>query len=238
MVSPILPKVGVSPFSAIGGHPIAHSGRWALVAFESIPLFGQRDRVLFPGVPRTVSVAYPSEVRMVADAIAGGRFLAVLPVMGSTTASVKLGLPPGLACLARLRRVHAMPSGGLIVELLGIARARILREVSVGRPYNCVQVEVVHVPYLEALPPAGWLRQAFECIRRLRGFPALVSDPYPPGLWVDLLCHLLPLPHEVKARLLNETCIHRRFLILSEYGSIWDEGALMGHYLPNLVRAN
>lgn len=45
-----------------------------------------------------------------------------------------------------------MPDGGLLLDLLGIARAHIRAEVPRGKPYCCVQIEVLGAPRLAETP--------------------------------------------------------------------------------------
>lgn len=144
---------------------------------------------------------------------------------------------PKMVCLARIRRAQAMPDGGLIVRLLGVARAEVRHGVPSHHSYQLAQVEVVHD---EESPPApsGWLAQAFQSIHGLRGRPPADLDPNPPGLWLDLLCHLLPLPRETKAELLEECSVRRRYEMLTATNPKWDPTTLVSRLLPPLAVSN
>lgn len=165
---------------------------------------------------------------MVFDAVLERKFLGVQPV------ATALDEPAGVVCLARIRRVHCLPDGGLLLDLLGIARAAIRAQVPRGKPYCCVQIEILGGPSEEYAPPTGWLNEAYQTIRNLRGSPGPEPDPFPRGLWLDMLCHFLPVPFDAKVQLLKETCHQRRCQMLASYGSYWKTGRLMRKYLPRL----
>ena len=203
-------------------------------ALKQVPLFPLLRKVLFPGIPFHCAVAHPLEQDMVFDTIRGRKFLGVLPV----GVSQRIHDPTGTVCLARIRRVHILPDGGLLLDLLGIARAHIRAEVPRGKPYCCVQIEVMGGLPQEAIPPDGWLREAYRTICSLRGQPGAGLDPFPGSLWLDMLCHFLPIPFDSKVQLLRESCQLRRCQMLASYGPYWKKGKLMRKYLPRLYCCN
>lgn len=212
--------------------------RLAMVNSKQVPLFALRRRVLFPGILFHCAVAHPDDVHMIRQIIRGQRWLGVLPVYDSEDPG---GTPErelaGIVCLARVRRVHWMPDGGMLMDMLGIARARVQAISPRGKHYYSVQHEVLR-PNVEtdSLPP--WLRQAERDISALRGQPGQEPDPYPAGLWLDLLCHFLPIPFEAKLQLLCEPCDLRRCELLAEHKDYWQANRLMHRYLPRLFRSN
>ena len=206
-------------------------------ALDMIPVFPLPRRVLFPGIPFHCALVEPQEVRMVRATIRDQKWLRVLPVHSSGS-QVEVGDSAGIVCLARVRRVHFMPDGGLLMDLLGIARARVQAEVPRGKPYSCVEVQVLNAPFHEDPPAEGWLRQAYETIRSLRGQPSYQLDPYPAGLWLDLLCHFLPVPFDAKLQLFSEKCQLRRREMLASSGPYWKTNRLMNKYLPRLFHSN
>lgn len=162
------------------------------------PLFMRQNLILFPGVPWIGAVGSRQDVHTIAEGLLGGGWLAVAGQPGAAA-----------VCLARIRQLHPMPNGGLIVSLLGITRA--FPRHSRNR---WMDLRIPPRERTSAIPPAGWLREAFQIIQRLRGFPMGKPDPFPPDLWLDLLGHLLPLPAEVKQQLLSEPSQIGRFEIL------------------------
>lgn len=209
-----------------------------MVNSKQVPLFALRRRVLFPGIPFHCAVAHPDDVHMIRQIIRGRRWLGVLPVYHPDDP----GLPreeelAGVVCLARIRRVHWMPDGGLLMDMLGIARARVQAITPRGKHFYSVQHEVLH-PHVEAEFLPSWMRQAQQDISALRGQPASKQDPYPAGLWLDLLCHFLPIPFEAKLQLLCEPCDRQRCQMLAKYAAYWKRNRLMRQFLPKLFRCN
>ncbi|ODT63703.1 hypothetical protein ABS71_13995 [bacterium SCN 62-11] len=200
---------------------------------KQVPLLTLTRKVLFPGIPFYCTVADPVDEDMIFDTVRGRRFVAVRP-------GRELGEPSltDVVCLARQRQVHSLPHGGLLIQLLGIARARIRAEVPRGKPYRCVQIEVFGGPG-QILPiPSGWLSEACQAIRCLRGQPRPEPDPFPEGLWLDMLCHFLPVPFDAKLKLLEESCDQRRCQLLTDYREYCKSSAWMRNYLPRLVYSN
>lgn len=199
---------------------------------KQVPLFPLQRRVLFPGIPFHCGVAHPVHQDMVLDSIRGRKMLAVQPVANVAEE------PQGVVCLARIRRVHCLPDGGLFLDLLGIALARVMAQVPRGKPYRCVQVEAFGGPGEESAPPPGWLQEAYQTIGSLRGRTGLDTDPFPDGLWVDMLCHFLPLAYAAKMQLLQECCHTRRCQMLAGYESLWRHRGWMAQFLPRLYGRN
>ncbi|MBS2039671.1 LON peptidase substrate-binding domain-containing protein [bacterium] len=203
-------------------------------AHKQVPLFPLLRKVLFPGIPFHCAVVHPLEQDIVFDSIRGRKFLGVFPV-GSPGGFQD---PNGAVCLARIRRVHSLPDGGLLLDLLGIARAQIRAELPRGKPYRCVQIEVLTVPYQHASPPEGWLFEAHQTICSLREQSKAGPDPFPGSLWFDMVCHFLPIPFDAKVQLLRERCQQRRYQMLASYGPYWKKEKLMRKYLPCLYCCN
>ena len=168
-----------------------------------VPILVRRKLVLFPGVSWVGTAARREEVAMICEAIRGNPWLGVSPHPSLPT-----------LCLARIRKVHAMPDGGLILYLLGIGRAKWSGE-GWCQPNQRVPVSIIPSDPAPMVPPQGWLRQAFVVLQNLRGLPGR-RDPFPPGLWLDLLCHLLPLPIWTKIHLLAASSQQERLDILAE----------------------
>ena len=208
-----------------------------MVFSKQVPLFALQRRVLFPGIPFHCAVAHPDDVHMIRQIIRGRRWLAVLPVYDPQDPEPEREDLAGVVCLARVRRVHWMPDGGLLMEMLGIARATVQAIVPRGKHYHCVQLEVLS-PNLQLESPQGWLQQARQEISALRYHVGQAIDPYPAGLWLDLLCHFLPIPFEAKLQLMCEKCDQRRCEMLAGYGRYWKTERLMRQYLPKLFRSN
>ena len=200
-----------------------------------IPIFPVRRKVLFPGILFHCAVARPEQVLTVLETIRGRKWLAALPVRSHDS-------PPGgqasAVCLARIRSVQFMPDGGLLITILGIARAHILSEVPRGKPYRFARIELMDDAGDDLMPPDGWLKDAHAAIGALRAGTGESTDPYPPTIWLDLLCHFLPVPFDAKVQLLAECCNRRRCDMLASYGPYWKRNQLMRKYLPRLFRPN
>ncbi|MBT9585026.1 LON peptidase substrate-binding domain-containing protein [bacterium] len=146
--------------------------------------------------------------------------------------------PPATICVAQIRRAQPLPHGGAILRVLGIARARVVQELPGEKPYRVAQVDLVGDPVPLRQRPQGWLAEAYQAIQNLRGDPPLHQDPGPPGVWLDILCHLLPLPVEDKQRLLDEVDLESRYKMLAQRLPSSQPNLRWSDLLPPLSRAN
>lgn len=124
---------------------------------------------------------------------------------------------PTTLCVAKIRRIQSLPDGGIILRLLGRLRAQVRQQLPVDKPYRRVRVDIVDDVTQSIPPPQGWLAQACRSIQRLRGLSSPDQDPNPPGMWLDLLCHVLPLSWEEKMILLEEPTLVGRYQILANH---------------------
>ena len=170
------------------------------------PLIGCSRHVLFPGVPSLQMVVRPADVSSLYQAINED---CLVGVYGYRATGRPVALPP-ILCLAKIRRLHPLPNGGLIVRWLGLARARLVRELHTEKSHRRAELEPVAGITREPAP--AWLARAERLIHQLRGSgPA--DDPH--ALWLDLLCHCLPLTWEAKQELLEETLLENRYAVLT-----------------------
>jgi Lon protease-like protein len=123
-----------------------------------------------------------------------------------------------VVCVGRVFQEERLPDGRYNLLLLGLARARVVEELSAGKPYRSARVELL--PDLPAAPGhEGELRrQLGEMMGRwfagraaaLAQLRTLVDGPLALGALCDAFAFALPLPVEEKQRLLEEPGVEQR----------------------------
>ena len=101
---------------------------------SELPILPLRDTVLFPNSFMPLAVARESSVRLIDDAIANGKLIAVFT---QRDASVEEPLQPDLHLVGTATHIHKMfklPDGSLRLIVQGLARLR-LEEVVASHPY-------------------------------------------------------------------------------------------------------
>lgn len=193
---------------------------------ESVPLFPLPEVVLFPRTILPLHIFEPRYKEMMADVLAGERFLAVAL------------LKPGFEPLYYTPRapIHAIIGVGHILEseqvdggnynllLRGVGRARILDE-SRTRSYRVARVEMIETYCSGDEPQSEQLRQ--DLFNAIRGNPALDRELRRHWLKLrdaelgldeltDLLAAGVPVEAELRQCLLSEPDAYSRATLLLE----------------------
>src|SRR6476620_7619951 len=101
---------------------------------DELPILPLRDTVLFPNSFMPLAVARESSVRLIDEAISGGKLIGVFTQRDAT---VEEPQQPDLYSLGTASHIHKMfklPDGSLRLIVQGLARLK-LEEVTAGRPY-------------------------------------------------------------------------------------------------------
>lgn len=106
------------------------------------PLFPLPNLVLFPHVMQPLFIFEPRYKQMVADVLAGDKFVAMALIKPGGDPA---GRPPcfPIVCLGRITFEQALDEGKFNLILQGICRARILQEVTTDKPYRLADLDLL-----------------------------------------------------------------------------------------------
>ncbi len=211
---------------------------------RELPILPSKDVVLFPHMVVPWVIEPPNLVRMIDDALASDRTIAVVSIDGPVESDEeipkklhKVGTMGLILRMAKNEQGHAR----LVVQ--GITRVRI-KEITATEPYikakvEAVQDKVTHSMALEAMVVN--IRQAFSKIldlspnlpAELRSIIMSVDDP---GVLADVVISHLNVSQAQKQEILDELDVMKRLekalKILSEQLEILE----LGHKIQSQVR--
>ncbi len=211
---------------------------------RELPVLPSKDVVLFPHMVVPWIVEPPQLVKMIDDALAADRTIAVVSVDGPVENEEELP-----------KRLHKMGTMGLILRMAkneegharlvvqGITRVRI-KEITSTSPYikakvESVQDQVTHSVALEAMMVN--VRQAFSKVLDLSPnlpgeLKAVIMNIDDPGVLADIVISHLNIPPSQKQEILDELDVMARLnkalKLLSEQLEILE----LGHKIQSQVR--
>ena len=188
-------------------------------------LFALPNLVFFPSAVQPLHVFETRYRQMVADALAGDRLISLVLLRPGWECDYE-GNPAvhPTACVGRIVADQELPDGRYNLLLRGLARVRVEAEVPAGKLYRVARAPLLTegnglsieeltahrralsdliLPRFEGAPLAVQLRELFESELAL-------------GQLCDILSFALPLPTEVKQRLLDEAGVGRRAEVLRQ----------------------
>ena len=178
-----------------------------------VPLFPLPEITLFPRQLLPLHVFEPRYCQMVADALAGDRFIAVVMLRPGFERSYFTRHAPiyDVVGVGRIVSWEELEEGRYNILLRGEARARIRGELN-GKPYRIARIEPLRSTHRPPKPLRAALRQTLQqAIREnipdetlRRQYLKLLRMPLPLGDLADLLAGGLPLPPELRQALLAE----------------------------------
>lgn len=191
--------------------------RAALDEFGGVArLFPLPNLVLFPHVDQGLHIFEPRYRQMTADALAGDHLIAMVLLKPDENWDEGYdGRPPieSTACLGRVTASERLPDGRFHLTLRGLARLRIAAEVPDGsKLYRLARGELLSDVCPPDLGAVSGLRRELRDGVLARFAPggqahaqlaALFAGDTPLGAVCDLLGYSLPLPLELKQRLLE-----------------------------------
>jgi Lon protease-like protein len=197
-------------------------------------LFPLPGLVLFPHAVQPLHIFEPRYRQMAADALAGDRLIALVllqPGWEETYDAIPAVQP--VACLGRVAMDQHLPDGRYNLVLRGLARVRIVEELTTDKSYRVARVEILPDEHSDDVDELMSLRTALADLilprvtegpvrDQLRG---LFKSELPLGHLCDVLGFALPLPPEAKQQLLelvSVTC--RARLLMEAFQAILDEG--------------
>jgi Lon protease-like protein len=188
-----------------------------------VRLFPLPNLVLFPHVMQPLHIFEPRYRELLADALADDQLITMSLLMPGWEKDYDARPPiESVVCVARIAAHQQQASDRHNVLLLGLKRARIVRELPASRLYREAEVELVDDFYPSESAERSTMRQALVD-RFRRSLPALtlpeqleqiLNANLPLGALTDLIGYSLDLDVNVKIRLLGESNVDRRAELL------------------------
>ena len=181
-----------------------------------VPLFPLPNVVFFPGTKLPLHIFEPRYQQMLHDARASEQLICIvlldrrkqMPPLGGTSPPIHT-----MAGLGRLTRVERLPNGLFNIDLFGLSRVRILKELDSGKPYRIAQVRTVQdePSELAETRSAQVLQNAFDAfnkvLRKYSRFPGEFLTRFqglPLGMLLDIIAHHVPCDAQRKQSFLEE----------------------------------
>ena len=101
---------------------------------DELPILPLRDTVLFPNSFMPLAVARESSVRLIDEAISGGKLIGVFTQRDATVEEPQQADLYSLGTASHIHKMFKLPDGSLRLIVQGLARLK-LEEVTAGRPY-------------------------------------------------------------------------------------------------------
>jgi len=190
-----------------------------------VRLFPLPNLVLFPHVMQPLHVFEPRYRELLEDALAGDRLLA-MAVLGPGWEMNYEGRPSlyAMTCLGHITTHVRLPDGTYNVLVLGLQRARLVREMKPTRLFREAEVVLCedHYPERASAAPRALHRRLREALARLlpqlpeaeEQVDQLLGEDVPLGVLTDLISYMLKVDLGQKQLLLSEVDVCRRAELL------------------------
>src|SRR6266550_3267857 len=116
-------------------------GERPLAIPSELPILPLRDTVLFPNSFMPLAVARESSVRLIDEAISGGKLIGVFTQRDASVEEPQQGDLYAIGTASHIHKMFKLPDGSLRLIVQGLARLH-LDEVSATRPYLRARVSL------------------------------------------------------------------------------------------------
>jgi len=184
------------------------------------PIFPLPNVVLFPHMALPLHIFEQRYRRMVADALAGNKLVALALLKPGWEPDYE-GRPPihDMVCLGRITSQERLASGRYNIVLTGIHRAVVVAEEQNELPYRLGRLELYRDFYPDGPRADRAARQRELLLEFGKVFPRpaarsllhqVLEADLPLGVLCDLLAAAVRLPHEEKQLVLDELDVDAR----------------------------
>ena len=182
-----------------------------------VPLFPLPNVVFFPGTKLPLHIFEPRYQQMLHDARESEQLICIVLLDRRKQMPPHMkGSPPvhTMAGLGRLTRVERLPNGLFNIDLFGLTRVRIMKELESDKPYRLAQVKTIQdePSELAETRSAQVLQRAFDAfnkvLRKYSRFPGEFLTRFqglPLGMLLDIIAHHVPCEAQKKQAFLEET---------------------------------
>jgi Lon protease-like protein len=184
-----------------------------------VRLFPLPNLVLFPSVIQPLHIFEPRYRRMMADALADDRLLAMALLRPGWEEDYHQAPPiHPVVCVGRVFQEERLPDGRYNLLLHGRARAHVIEEIAGDRPYRSGRVRLVEEVSAPAAAEPDLRRRLGEQMRRwfagqsaaLAQLRQLLASTLALGALCDVFAFALPVGVELKQELLEEARAEER----------------------------
>lgn len=105
-----------------------------------IPVFPLTGAILLPNCQLPLNIFEPRYLNMIDDAMSGSRVIGMVQASPQTSAPAQPALAK-IGCLGRLTSYSETDDGRYLINLFGVCRFRIKRELSAQTPYRLVEAD-------------------------------------------------------------------------------------------------
>lgn len=190
--------------------------------FDSkVRLFPLPELVVFPHAMQPLHIFEPRYCEMLAESLSGDRLIAMATLTGGITTDTDQGPPvASTVCLGRIVSHAEVENDRHNVLLVGIGRARIIRELDTSRPFRIAEVDVeqdIYSPskaegrrglkesllnaFASVIPPSANVQQNLH---------ELMAGQMGLGPITDIISYTLPFDVESKLKLLGQPDVDSR----------------------------
>jgi Lon protease-like protein len=190
-------------------------------------LFPLPNLVFFPHVMQPLHIFEPRYREMTADALDDDKLIAlVLPRSGWEDDYAGKPTIHSIACLGQIIADQKLDDGRYNLLLRGVARVRIVEEVSSDKLYRSARVRILHdVPLEDAEGEAFHRHKLLDLAPRLfpqpgevkQEFRKLLMSTTPIAVLGDIVAFALPLAAAFKQELLEELDVGKRLRALTAH---------------------
>ncbi len=186
-----------------------------------VRLFPLPELVVFPHAMQPLHIFEPRYCEMLAESLEGDRLIAMATLTGGLP-SLASQLPPiaSTVCLGKIISHAELEDDRHNILLVGMRRAKVLREIDAGRPFRMAEVQIADDIY----PPSG-TEGRLELKRSLLGafgdvipvsksvqqnLHELMAGQMSLGPITDIIAYTLPFDAEQKLKLLADPDVDSR----------------------------
>lgn len=186
-----------------------------------VRLFPLPELVVFPHAMQPLHIFEPRYCEMLAESLGGDRLIAMATLTGGHPSWINQQPPiASTVCLGKIISHAELEDDRHNILLVGMRRAKVIREIDAGRPFRIAEVAVTEDVY----PPAGsegrlelkkQLLTAFADVIPVnktvqQNLHELMAGQMSLGPITDIIAYTLPFGVEQKLKLLAETDVDSR----------------------------
>jgi len=191
-----------------------------------VKLFPLPNLVLFPQVVQPLHVFEPRYCEMLADSLASDHLIA-MALLASNWEPKYDQRPPiaSTVCIGKVMSHAACENDRHNILVVGMKRARIVREQDSSKLYRLAEVEILEdvYPHEESLHRPCLIEKLNEIFMQYapgglasqQSFLDLVGKQLPLGVLTDMIAYVVNLPVAIKLQLLSESNVDIRCRILT-----------------------
>lgn len=181
-----------------------------------VPIFPLPNVVFFPGTKLPLHIFEPRYQQMLHDARNSEQLICIALLDRAKKLEIAgNGAPPvhSVAGLGKLTRIERLPNGLFNIDLFGLTRVEILRELPSDKPYRVAKVKTLsdQTSELAEIRSDQILQRAFDAfnkvLRKYSQFPGEFLTRFrglPLGMLLDIIAHHVPCDLQKKQSFLEE----------------------------------